>query len=163
MSALPEYMTTHKFKASRDQVWHCWTDPELLARWYGPGAETTIHGYDLRVGGTWRNEMKWGEKQDFSLMEFQEISPKDLLVWLHSSVDADWNLCANPMMPDWPRQMTTRVEFSGGAGETLVKLSLIPVDASAAEIACFAAMMGGMDSGWGAGFKAIDQILAEGG
>jgi hypothetical protein len=36
-----------------------------------------------------------------------------------------------------------------------------PVDATDAEIACFAAMMGGMNKGWGSGCAIMDEILAE--
>ena len=36
MSDLPEFVTDREFDAPRDLVWRAWTDPELLARWYGP-------------------------------------------------------------------------------------------------------------------------------
>jgi hypothetical protein len=35
------------------------------------------------------------------------------------------------------------------------------MDATDAEIACFAAMMDGMSKGWGGGYKIIDEILQE--
>jgi len=42
-----------------------------------------------------------------------------------------------------------------------VRLSQVPLDATDAEIACFASAMAGMDKGWGSGFKIIEEILAE--
>ena len=64
MSELPEYKFDRVFDAPRDMVWRAWTDPKLLSRWYGPGIETIIHAYDLKPGGAWLNEMKWGDKAD---------------------------------------------------------------------------------------------------
>ena len=40
MSERPEYVLDRVFEAPREMVWRAWTDPELLPRWYGPGAET---------------------------------------------------------------------------------------------------------------------------
>ena len=72
MSELPEYVIDRVFDAPREMVWRAWTDPELLPRWYGPGAETTIHKFDLQPGGMWLGEMKWGGNSDFSKV----VSPR---------------------------------------------------------------------------------------
>jgi uncharacterized protein YndB with AHSA1/START domain len=38
--------------APRDKVWRCWTEPELMKRWFTPSPWTTVHAEaDLRVGG----------------------------------------------------------------------------------------------------------------
>ena len=75
MNELPEYVLDRVFDAPREMVWRAWTDPELLSRWYGPGVETIIHKFDLKPGGTWLNEMKWGDNSDLSKAVFQEIVP----------------------------------------------------------------------------------------
>ena len=49
MAELPEYVIDRIFDAPVALVWRAWTDPELLARWYGPGVETIIHKYDHDV------------------------------------------------------------------------------------------------------------------
>ena len=47
---------TRAFNAPRDLVWRFWTEPELVAQWFGPHA---VHcpvdkiQIDMRVGGTW--------------------------------------------------------------------------------------------------------------
>lgn len=161
MSELPEYVLERVFDAPRDMVWRAWTDPELLARWYGPGVETIIHKFDLKPGGEWRNEMKWGEKSDRSKMLFQEVVPEEKMVWHHCSTDSEWNVTSNPMMPNWPRKLLTTVTFEDNGGKTNVRLTQVPMDASDAEIACFAEMMSGMDNGWGSGYKIMDEIFAE--
>lgn len=40
-------------------------------------------------------------------------------------------------------------------------LSQIPLEATDAEIACFAKMKDGMSGGWGSGYAIIDKLLAE--
>ncbi|WDR05125.1 SRPBCC domain-containing protein [Devosia rhodophyticola] len=161
MSKLPEYQLDRLFNAPRALVWRAWTEPELLARWYGPGVETIIHQFDLEPGGIWLNEMKWADKSMKSKALFMEVETEQKLVWHHSSTDADWNIAANPMMPDWPRTLLTTVTFSDADAGTKVRLTQIPIDPTEAEITCFADKMSGMDNGWGSGYKIIDEMLAE--
>ncbi len=161
MSDIPEYVLERIFDAPRELVWRAWTDPEILHQWYGPGIETVIHQFDLRPGGAWLNEMKWGDKSDFSKMAFQEVVQPEKMVWHHSSTDADWNIVSSPMMANWPRVLLTTVTFQEANGKTTVRLSQIPLDATDAEIACFAEMMVNMDKGWGSGFKMLDDLLQD--
>ena len=161
MSSAPEYVHERIFEAPRSLVWRAWTDPEILARWYGPGVETIIHEFDLRPGGVWRNEMKWGEKSDLSKMSFTEVVPEEKIVWHHSSTDADWEVISNPMMADWPRVLLATVIFEDAGAGTKVRLTMTPVDASEAELACFAGAMAGMDGGWGKGFEVMAEVLVE--
>lgn len=162
MSDLPEYVLTREFDAPRELVWRAWTDPELLNHWYGPGAETVIHEFDLKPGGQWLNEMRWGEMSMFQKVVFQEVTPPERLVWHHfSNTDADWNDAPNPRMPDWPRLLLTTVSLEESDGKTVVHLSQIPMEASDAELACFAEAMSNMDGGWGSGYAIIDEILKE--
>ena len=38
--------------APRDRVWRCWTEPELMKRWFTPAPWQTVHAeVDLRPGG----------------------------------------------------------------------------------------------------------------
>ena len=65
------------------------------------------------------------------------------------------------MMPDWPRVLLTTVTFEQDGGRTKLRLTWVPHAASDAEIACFAAAMGGMDKGWGSGMDLLADLLAE--
>lgn len=162
MSELPEYIFDRVFDAPREMVWRAWTDPELLHRWYGPGAETIIHQFDLEPGGVWLNEMKWGEKSHYQKVVFQEVTAPEKMVWRHhSSTDAEWNDAPNAMMADWPALLLTTVMFDDMGDKTKVRLSQVPMDASDAEAACFAKVMGNMDKGWGSGYAIMDEIFAE--
>ncbi len=162
MSKLPEYILDRIFDAPRELVWRAWTDPELLHQWYGPNIETVIHQFDLKSGGSWLNEMKMRGSSYYSKMIFQEVTPPSQLVWHHySTTDSDWNIIANPMMADWPRLLLTTVTFEDMGDKTNVRLSQTPVDATDAEIACFAAAMAGMGKGWGSGYAIMDEMFVE--
>ena len=162
MSELPEYVLDRLFDAPREMVWRAWTDPDLLHRWYGPNIETIIHKFDLMPGGMWLNEMKWGGNSNFSKMIFQEVSEPSKLVWHHhSSTNSDWNDTPNPMMADWPRLLLTTVKFEDMGGKTNVRLSQVPLEATDAEIACFAEAMVNMDKGWGSGYAIMDEMFVE--
>lgn len=161
MSEVPEYVLERIFDAPRDLVWRTWTDPKLLHRWYGPNIETVIHEIDLRPGGCWLNEMKMRGMSDFSKAVFQEVTEPEKLVWHHSSSDSNWNIISNPMMPNWPRTLLTTVTFEDMSDKTNVHLRQLPIDATDAELACFAEMMAGMTGGWGSGYMIIDELLVE--
>lgn len=161
MTDLPVYVLERDFDAPRDLVWRTWTEPELLARWYGPNVATIIHRLDVRPGGVWHNEMKWGDKSSYERMSYTEVKAPERLVWLHSMTDADWNVVANPRMPDWPRVLLTTVTFTETAAGTRLRLTWAPHEANEAEKACFAAAMAGLDHGWGSGMDLLAGILAE--
>src|ERR1700737_1947910 len=55
-------------RASREQVFEAWTKPDVIQRWFGPAnMDAAKATNDLRVGGTYRIEMRaWeggGEKK----------------------------------------------------------------------------------------------------
>ena len=161
MSDLPTYVLERTFNAPRHLVWRTWTEPALLARWYGPNVETIIHKLDVRPGGLWLNEMKMAHGSFYQRTEFTEIVEPERLVCLMSDTDADWRASANPMMPDWPRELLTTVTFQEEASKTNMRLTWVPHNASEAEIACFAAAVESIGMGWTAGMDALAHILAE--
>jgi uncharacterized protein YndB with AHSA1/START domain len=161
MSDLPEYILDRVFDAPREMVWRAWTDPELLARWYGPNVETIIHKFELKPGGVWLNEMKMRGMSDLSKSTFKEVVAHEKIVWHQSSTDADWNTISNPMMADWPRTVSTVVTFADEGASTNVRLVWAPIDATDAEIACFAGAVANMGKGWESGYAIMDEIFAE--
>ena len=161
MTELPTFVMDREFKAPRELVWQAWTNPKLLSHWYGPGVETVIHEFDLKPDGVWLNEMKMKGGSSYQKMIFKEVIELEKMVWHHCSADADWNVAANPMMPDWPRRLLTTVTFEDKGDVTNVRLTQVPVDATDAEVACFAKMKDGMSGGWGMGYKLVDELLEE--
>jgi uncharacterized protein YndB with AHSA1/START domain len=82
-----EIVTTRLIHAPRDLVWKAWTDPELLAQWWGPrGFRNTFHTFDLRAGGEWRFVMHGPDGTDYKNHSvFVEIVPQARLVLDHLS------------------------------------------------------------------------------
>lgn len=161
MSDVPIYVLERDFDAPRELVWRTWTEPALVPRWYGPGVESIVHRLEPKVGGLWLHEMRWDGKSNFQKAEYTEVTPPERLVWLHSNTDADWNLAANPMMPDWPQVLLTTVTFEADGERTKLRLTWVPHEASEAEMACFAAALAGLDKGWGAGMALLEKLLVE--
>ena len=161
MSDLPEFVLDRVFDAPREMVWRAWTDPELLARWYGPNIETIIHKFDLTPGGEWLNEMKMRGNSMLSKSVFQAVVPEEKLVWHQSSTDADWNVISNPMMAEWPRVISTIVTFEDEGPRTNLRLTWAPHEATDTEIACFAGAVANMGKGWESGFAIMDEMFAE--
>ena len=56
------------FDAPRDLVWQAWTDPEMLAQWFGPrGFTSSVPEWDLRVGGALRIVMHGPDGNDYPM------------------------------------------------------------------------------------------------
>lgn len=161
MSEKPIYVLERTFDASRELVWRTWTEPELLSRWYGPNVETIIHRLDVKPGGLWLNEMKMRAGSGYQRTEFLEVDEPAKLVCLMSNANADWEISANPMMPDWPRTLLTTVTFEEVGGQTNMRLTWQPHKATETEIACFANAIAGLDQGWGKGMAILAELLAE--
>lgn len=157
----PTFTMTRHFDAPPALVWRCWTEPELVGRWYGPGMETEVHRFDPTQGGLWLHEMKMGENSMYQRMEYVEVTPPSKLVMLMSTADAEWNVVPNPMMQDWPRVLLTTVSFAEDGDGTLMTLEWTPHESTEAENAAFAAAMAGLDQGWGKGMDVIAEILVE--
>jgi uncharacterized protein YndB with AHSA1/START domain len=77
---------TRVFDAPREVVWKAWTEPEQLARWWGPrGISTPLETIevDLRPGGVFRMTMvSDADGTEFpSEMEFREVVEFERLVF----------------------------------------------------------------------------------
>jgi uncharacterized protein YndB with AHSA1/START domain len=53
-----QIILTRLIAAPAAKVWQCWTDPDILPRWFGPeGYVCKTKEIDLREGGLWRFDM----------------------------------------------------------------------------------------------------------
>lgn len=82
-----EMLSVRLFDAPRELVWEAWTNPEHLARWWGPkGFTNTFHEFDLRPGGKWRFTMHGPDGTDYENEHvFVEIARPERLVTDHVS------------------------------------------------------------------------------
>ncbi|HEV8389708.1 MAG TPA: SRPBCC domain-containing protein [Dongiaceae bacterium] len=77
------------FDAPRELVFKAWTQPEHLARWWGPRGFTLIsYKTDVRVGGSYRFGMRSPENTEhWASGIYREVSPPERLVlsfaWEH--------------------------------------------------------------------------------
>ncbi|GIP22160.1 SRPBCC family protein [Paenibacillus sp. J22TS3] len=80
-----ELISTREFDYPRERVFEAWTDPDQLARWWGPnGFSNTFHEFDLRPGGTWRLTMHGPDGTDYANHNrFEEIVPSERIVIRH--------------------------------------------------------------------------------
>lgn len=80
---------TRVYAAPRELVFRAWTEPDRLAKWWGPrGFTTTTHAFDLRPGGEWRFTMHGPDGTDYpNRITYREIVPPERLVYDHGGND----------------------------------------------------------------------------
>ncbi len=127
LTAQDELVITRVFDAPRHLVWKAWTEPEGIARWWGPQHFTApVCQIDLRVGGTYLFCMRSPDGLDFwSTGVYREILEPERLVYTDNFADADGNVVPASyygMGDDWPVTMQTTVTFEEHDGKTTLTL-----------------------------------------
>ena len=157
----PDFVITRLFQAPRERVWDAWTQPAILAQWFGPkGVTTTVLRHELWPGGMLHARM---DRPDGGTMWarflYRAVEPPARLVWAHAFGDAAGNAVPSPFGGPWPLELLTTVTFEAADEATRVTLRWSPIDATAEERAAFAAAMPSMEGGWGGSFEQLDQFL----
>jgi uncharacterized protein YndB with AHSA1/START domain len=68
------------FEATRSRVWQAYTDPALVAQWWGRGKKLIIERLEVKRGGHWRFVVvNPGGTQGFE-GRFREVVPEERLV-----------------------------------------------------------------------------------
>jgi uncharacterized protein YndB with AHSA1/START domain len=68
------------FDASRDRVWNAFTDPAIVAQWWGRGNKLVIERMEPVRGGHWRYVEHTGNG-DFGFEgRYREVTPQDRIV-----------------------------------------------------------------------------------
>ena len=161
---MPIFTIDRTFNAPRDLVWDAWTKPELVAQWFGPkGSACTILKHEFYVGGVVHSRIMSTEMGViYGKFTFQEITPKEKLVWLHSfSDEGGVNLTRHPFAAQWPIELLTTVTFKENGKKTDIHLTWVPNNATPEEIAIFREAMPGMQQGWGGSFEQLDAFIAK--
>ena len=138
---LQQVLITHVFDAPRESVWAAWTDPDQVARWFGPeGFEVPRESVtiELRVGGRYELTMVRGGGRQPLTYEIVELDPPRLLVLR----------CAPIPEVGSHEETFTRVELHDHGGKTRMTLSDGPyTEARYAE------------AGWHSAFAKLDALL----
>jgi uncharacterized protein YndB with AHSA1/START domain len=103
--------------ARRERVFHNWTDPDQLRRWWGPGGFSCPEAVvDLRLGGTYRLVMQPDHGPTMSITgTYREIEPPARLVYT-------WRWDTGPAASDHESVVT--VDFDDlGDGRTAVTVT----------------------------------------
>lgn len=107
---------TRTFAASRERVFHAWTEPEEIKRWFGPDTCRVVEAHvDLRVGGKFRFHLRESKQGEYRLRgEFREVTPPAKLVYT-------WQWEDDPDYVD--RETLVTVEFIDLGDSTEVRLT----------------------------------------
>lgn len=138
---MQQVLITKVFDAPRELVWAAWTDPDHVARWFGPeGFEVPRESMeiDLRVGGRYALTMAGHGGEHPLTYEIAELDPPRLLV-----------LRCDPIPEVGIHETTfTRVELHDHGGKTRMTLSDGPyTEAAHAE------------AGWNGAFEKLARLL----
>lgn len=158
-----EFVITRVFNAPRELVFKAWTEPERIAKWFGPkGIVIKSVKMDLRPGGSLLTCMATPDGHEmWGKWFFREIASPEKLVYVNSFSNEKGELTRHPMSPTWPLEMLTTVVLREQAGKTELILTWVPINALPEEIATFESGMAGMTGGWTGTFDQLDAYLSE--
>jgi uncharacterized protein YndB with AHSA1/START domain len=133
--------------APRETVWRVWTDPDEVARWWGPEHFSTPREkieFDLRPGGVCRLTMVGPDGEEFpSDGHFRVVEPPERL-----SMGED--VTCHPMIESGE----TTIEFLDiGEGRTRVVVT--------SRMVCAGELIEGANAGWNSQFDKLERLLAE--
>ena len=139
------------FDALRELVWKAWTDPEHLARWWGPkGFTNVVHEWDARPGGNIHLEMIGPDGSGHPMGgTFHEVVEPERLVFTSTAFEDERGF---PQL-----EALNTVTFVEEDGRTRVTLNAV-VQKSAPAIA---EALAGMSEGWSQSLdKLADSLVA---
>jgi predicted dithiol-disulfide oxidoreductase (DUF899 family)/uncharacterized protein YndB with AHSA1/START domain len=144
-----EVVITRTFDAPRDLVFRMWTEPEHLARWWGPkGFTNPVCELDARPGGAILIHMRAPDGAVYPMTGvFREYVPPKRLVF--SSIAEDGN--GNPALDE-----ITTVTFAAEGEQTKVTVRTKAVGITPAA----PRMLAGMEKGW---LQSLDRLAAASG
>ena len=133
------------FDAPRERVWRAFTDPQLVAQWWGRGNKLVIERMELKRGGHWR----YVEHSDHGVHGFEgryrEVTPPERLVCTF-----EWD-----GMPGYVAIETATLEDLGDGRTKLVTVSLFHTKEERDGM-----LQSGMESGVNESYAALDRLLA---
>ena len=133
------------FNASRDRVWRAFTDPALIAKWWGRGNKLVVERLELARGGHWRFVEHGPDGVHGFEGRFREVTPQDRLVWTF-----EWDGMPGHVAVD------TATFIDLGDGRTkVVTTSLFHTTEERNGM-----VQSGMEQGLNQSYAALDEVLA---
>jgi uncharacterized protein YndB with AHSA1/START domain len=137
-----EFRTERVFAAPRELVWRAFTEPELVAQWFGRGNRVVIEQDDVAPGGRWRYVEYAPDGVHGFEGRYREVIPPQRIV---RTFDYDG-------MPG--RVSIETIEFED-LGSGLTKVVSVSLFLTTAERDAF----DGMDEGVRDSYAALDRLL----
>ena len=108
-------VTTRLIDAPRELVFDAFTNPDHLARWWGPnGFTTTTHAFEMRPGGEWRFTMHGPDGRDYqNRIVYTEVKKPERLMYKHAGEEETEKI-----------KFSTIVTFDDKGGKTLLTMRL---------------------------------------
>jgi uncharacterized protein YndB with AHSA1/START domain/uncharacterized membrane protein YphA (DoxX/SURF4 family) len=160
-----EWVIYRVFDASRELVWQAWTDPKLMAQWWGPRAfANPVCELDVRPGGAYRIVMRSSDGVEYPVKGvYHEVAEPERLVM---SVDcsehpAEWQDLVKPSRakgednPAGKMQSTVSLEDVGGKTRLTIRMRF---ESAAIRDALLKI---GMNEGWNESLERLEPILAK--
>ncbi len=133
------------FDAPRDRVWRAFTDPKLLAQWWGRGNKLVIEKFELERGGHWRFVEHGPEGKHGFEGRFREVTPKDRVVQTF-----EWD-----GMPGYVIIETMELTDLGDGRTKILTVSLFHTTEERDGM-----LQSGMEEGLNQSYEALDRLLA---
>ncbi len=145
-----ELVLTCTFDAPPDKVYRCWTDPELLKRWFAPRPYSTpVAELDVRPGGSSLVVMRGPDGAEIPCPGvYLEVVENRHLV-MTDAFTAAWEPSAKPFM-------TTILTFDGDGGRTRYTATVRHWSAED----CAAHEKMGFHEGWSQVAEQLAEVLA---
>lgn len=133
------------FNAPRDRVWRAYTDPTLVAQWWGRGNKLVIERDEVERGGHWRYvEHSPDGVQGFE-GRYREVAPQERIVRTF-----EWD-----GMPGYAMLDTATFEDLGDGRTKVVSTSLFYTTDERDGM-----LYSGMEGGLNDAYAALDRLLA---
>lgn len=135
-----------EFDAPRDRVWRAFTDPTLLAQWWGRGNKLVIERMEVERGGHWRyvEHTPDGETHGFE-GRYRDVTPQERIARTF-----EWD-----GMPGYTMLETAEFHDVGDGRTRVVSTSLFFATDERDGM-----LHSGMEGGMAESFVALDRLLA---
>jgi uncharacterized protein YndB with AHSA1/START domain len=134
------------FNASRDRVWRAFTEPELVAQWWGRGNKLVIERMEVKRGGRWRYIEHAPDGDHGFEGRYREVSPPERFVRTF-----EWD-----GMPGYVLVESVTLEELANGRTKVVSLSLFHTTEERDGM-----LNAGAEEGMRQSYAALDRVLAE--
>ena len=163
MATTAPYSISRVFNAPRTLVYKVSTEPQHMAKWFGPAGAMVIKSeMDLRPGGTYHYGLRMPDGMEmWGKQVYREIVPQEKLVYIQSFSDKDGGITRHPMSATWPLELLATTSFEDlDGGKTKMTVTWQPFNADDAAIATFDGARPSMHHGFEGMFVSLENYLA---